>query len=1186
MLKRGLDIFYKTMASKAFWAAMFLCLTISGFVTKTAEASIGGSLKEAYIRECQTTGRHCDLAGLAAKASGSNVINGYECPTMDVLLERYQGDCFPCQIVNVLLSSFMRAAGNVYDVSKDAGNKLLFLGTFLWLAFWGLRKMSSLTNVEPASMMNELVVFLGKILVAYCFINAGIGTLVSYAINPVIGAGAEFGSALLVESENMDLKEPPKSENAYSGPTEIVSKNVMDKILRLSEGVSNEVAMNLVIGNALTCFSIQQGFTWNFIVKFRIPDIWLWLCGAAIWCAGFMLVLSVCYYLVDIPFKLGFAIIALPVVIGLWPFGMTSGKFKSVVMIAINAAGTFLFLALSASYAIRLINNAFNAVGGLPDKTGNALSGVPALLYAFQTDNVKYVESAFEITGPAFLIILFCYIYAIKMISHITDTYPNKFFGGSMTGGASPLHHMATAATMWATKKAAAPFKKAMDVAAHQAGKAATTVAKAGINVSAGLAGNLAGRGVKAIGKGVNKFGQKMAAKAGENKEAWDALAQQDQLNKSSLQAKIGNKLGKLQAGLQMGLANTVAKTGELMENGGEMMKAPGARTFNRIANAGKDGLETLGNTLGELAGQLPSDLGEKLQENAQAIQNGKNSGGGNKAKSMVNRAIGKVLGTVGNTIVNNQAQNEDIQTHADEKLGKALENFGESSRTLAKYIPARVGVLTGALGELATAHAETSQNKVGAFLSRKLGSALIKTGNVVVDNRPEANTIRHKLYTLNVEKLKTVFSGKAIVAKVAMKLGDFADEVSVNYKADHKIYKENKKRFVHNISNLKEINEERKLENRAVLGVDIEGFKEYTKEKGWEHVKADYEAMSKDREENPIGLGRTIAEGVTTPFVQGYQHGKEGLSQSFQDIEINNLYDVGGAVIRPAFAIGYALKETGKDTLESSYQVAEKTMLSGIDLGQRMTLWMKTPAKASVYGAYAIGDRAKIALTPVMTGVGTLLDGIETAGSYTRMVTRPVMMTLGAVAFAPVSFAAKAVDETLYAGYKMTVRPAIEIGTAIGRGANVLYRGAVAGAVSTKAGRGVVRTFKVGSKTLKLGVETLKLGRNLIKAAAGEGGYDNHILTEEERAKKREERQQRNKDEKAKRQKERREEEKRRREEERAEEQREREQRANERREERERQEEEREQRRAEREQRRAEEERERWIEEHRQDE
>lgn len=1128
-MKKLFDILRKTLTSRLFWAGVLLCLAFSTVNVSPAEA-------------------------------------GYDCPKTQVLKDRYQGDCFPCQIVNVLLSSFMRAAGKVYDVSKDAGNKLLFLGTFMWLAFWALRKMSSLTNVEPAAMSNELVVFLGKVVVAYCFINAGIGTLVSYAINPILGAGAEFGTALLVESKNFNMAEKPKSENSYTGPTEIVSKDVMDKILKLSEGVSNEVAMNLVIGNAITCFSIEEGINFDFIIKIHIPDIWMWLVGAAIWCAGFMLVLSVCYYLIDIPFKIGFAIIALPVVIGLWPFKLTSGKLKSVVMIAFNAAGTFLFLALSSSYAMRLISSSFSTVGGLTDGSGNAINGTDALLYALENDNVKYINNVFSFTGATFLIILFCYIYGIKMISQITNKWPDKFFGGSMTAGAgSPLHHMATAATMWATNKAAAPLKMARDIVANQAGKAATTVAKAGFNVGAGVAGSIAGHGVKWAGKKVNKLGQRMASKAQDKKEAWDTLSDHDNLHDAALGAKIGNKFGRMKAGMRLGLANTIAKAGESMENGGELLKAPGSHAWNRVKNATREGMDELNESLGELAGQMPTGLGNAMNRFAQT-QNGladQNRQNLNKPMENARRKVSQVFGNIGNKIVENQPQG--VQAAAQRDYERAKEKFGESSRKLATYVPKSVGETVRGLGFYYTANAENSDSRVNAFLSQKLGSALTNAGNTVLSNRPDTDSLRHKIASLDKSKLKTVFSGKAIAAKVQSKFNDFKQEIKVNREADKQAYRESRDNLKYNVTHLREINSERLQENKAMLAASAEGFNENFGIRGLQNIGKDtqnaFNELSgyTDKDGNLVrgsadDLGSALGAGLTTPFTSAGRSFKEA-GEYLTDSKIDNAFEaVGAMTVQPAFAIVHALRETGKDTLESTYQVAEKTMLAGIDVALTLTSWTKTPARAAVYGAYAMGDMAKIVATPIMTGVSTVFDAADTARKGIRTVTRPIAMTLGAVTMAPIGFAAKAVDETLYAGYKMTVRPAVELGTAAIRGANVLYRGTVAAAASTTVGRGVAKTFRAGSKTLKVGVKTLNLGRNIIRAAAGEGGYSNRVLTPEEIAKNKEARKQREREAQDKAERKRRAREQRRREEEQRERERQEELRAQEQREQRER--------------------------------
>lgn len=453
MTKKLRDIFDKTFRSKWVWAGVLACACVFCF-------GIGESFA------------------------------AYECPTMDELRERYQSKCFACQIVKVLIASFMQAASMVYDVSRDAGVKLLVIGAALWTAFWALKKVSSLTSQEPMNMMNELIIMMFKVLVAYVFITAGAKALVSYAINPIMGAGADFGIAMVVESDNLSAGDP-SGENAYNGPTDIVSANLMNKILRFSEGVSNEVAKNLIIGNALTCFSIKQGINWNFIIEIHIPDIWLWLCGAAIWIVGLLLTITVCYYLIDIPFKLGFAIIALPVVIGLWPFDLTKDKFKDCMQIIFNATATFVFLAISTSYAMVLMDE--------------ALGNIENLEAAFEKDDVTYVSDLFDITGSRFLIIMFCYIYGFKMIGDFTKSLPDKFVGAGMGlgSGTSPMHHTATAATMWLGNKALAPVKMATDIAAHQGGKLATGIAA---GVAAGAGNVVAAGGRTVLGGGMKAF--------------------------------------------------------------------------------------------------------------------------------------------------------------------------------------------------------------------------------------------------------------------------------------------------------------------------------------------------------------------------------------------------------------------------------------------------------------------------------------------------------------------------------------------------------------------------------------------------------------------------------------------------------------------------------------------------------
>lgn len=987
------------------------------------------------------------------------------CPSLTELQERYQGDCFSCEIVNVLLSSFMRAASKVYDVSKEAGNKLLFIGSALWIAFWVLKKLISLSNVDPAPMVNELIVFAGKVLVAYCFINAGIGALVNLAINPILGAGADFGSALLLESKNIDITSAPKAENQYQGPTDVISKPVMDKLLKLSEAISNEVATNLIIGNGLTCFAINNGYGWK---RFYIPDIWLWLCGAFIWFAGFMMVLAVCYYLIDIPFRIGFAIMALPVVIGLWPFNVTKGKLASILMIAVNAAGTFLFLALAASYAVRLISEAFSVEGNL-EIDGQTYSGKDALFKAFESDNVEFIENLFDFTGPGFLVILFCYIYGYKMISEITTSYPDKFFSGSMTASAgSPMHNMATAATMWATNKISAPFKTAAAIVANQAGKAATTTAKAAANVGIGTAGLAIGAAHKFVGTPLAKATGAWVNRQRALKDAADSLDSQNSLQNAGIGAKAGTKLGKFNAAVGLGLAKVADHMTNSMVSFGDTLERPGKKTFSRIGNAAVAGAKEWN--------QSRKELGDALIETGSAIAPEK------LAMAMQNV---KGLEKIGDTILQTK---ESMREQGQQNFEKSIDKFGQSTAKLANRF-----VNAGLYMQNAASQGGAVLQKLSAFNKENIKDVF--TGKAILSAAQNLIAKSSEKTALDVERSKERLANKAMnfgagfVDNIQLAGTDLREAASSLV---------SKKAFVNNARDVKEtfqqfgstVKQETGIKNSTLAG-----------------------AAAATSASFGIAAARNLASGIK----HGVDYVKEG--------EINGVMTaVGTGVVRPAIALGMALKDTASGTLESGYRLTEQTLLSGISLAKLAASPVANVGNSLTYGAMALGNSVAAVGSTALNGVGLVAGGLDLGYQYSKYVTRPVATVVGApirAAGAVVGFAAKAVDETFYIGYK-SVDTLGMAGKTLGAGLNVGYHLVKD---RTIAGQIVSKTFKSGSKTLGLAAKTLKLGRNIVLAAAGESIGESRTETKAERDENnrryRQERQERRKEEQRKQQRE-----------------------------------------------------------------
>ena len=520
------------------------------------------------------------------------------CPKQDTLAERYSM-CFACMTMKVLLESFMTACSQSYYIVKEAGVKLLLIGTMLWVPFTIIKQVSSLTDPEAPSIVNGLGKFTFKVIVAYMFITSGISVLVNLVINPVLATGADFANAFL----DSGLPSPTEDEPTYvyNGPSDIISADVLNKIMTFTEGISRRAAINMVLGNGLTCFSWSAGFK---IVWLEIPDIWLWLCGAVIWFVGLLLVMFVSYYLLDICFKIGFAILALPIVIGLWPFDITKNKVSVCFSIIISAAATYAFLSLITVFAMVMIDQ--------------GIGGVDKLFEAFEKDNIPYVQNKFSLTGGPFIIFCICFIYAVKMIGG-NQQYTKKFFPDKIFKGYGPMHEYAAKIADSVKNAAVAPVKLAGDIAVHQTGRLAGGIVKGvmhaatgnkfkqGQNIvgssakAAGSVTSAAGSGVKGVGVGMEAAGGGMKASGAAMEAAGAGMKAAGGGMKTAGTAMqaipiVGNVAGAVvgAAGTAVSAAGTaVSAAGKAVKTAGNAVKQTG-NTVKQAGNAVKQTGQTI----------------------------------------------------------------------------------------------------------------------------------------------------------------------------------------------------------------------------------------------------------------------------------------------------------------------------------------------------------------------------------------------------------------------------------------------------------------------------------------------------------------------------------------------------------------------------------------------------------------
>ncbi len=293
--------------------------------------------------------------------------------------------------------------------------------------------------------------------------------------------------SLCTQLKNQQLAD--KSGGSLGGG--IIPDKVLTSIYETTKKINDKTALMLTMGHSLTCHAVhagKQSVTILSVELFDYPDFSVWLCGAIIYVVGFMMTMSITFYVVDIAFKLGFAVIMLPIGISLWPFSVTKDKLTTLISIILKSAGVFVFLAITVSYALNLVDSAtsMNLTDEMPEfalavmkDTARSqgldwdnLGGMEKLFFMINNNATDAIAQNFTLFSLYFLVLMFAMVYGFKLIGSTIEDYVDKFFPDKAFGKAAPMHGSLTQAVDFMkshTVDKAASW--AGDVAKTQAGR-------------------------------------------------------------------------------------------------------------------------------------------------------------------------------------------------------------------------------------------------------------------------------------------------------------------------------------------------------------------------------------------------------------------------------------------------------------------------------------------------------------------------------------------------------------------------------------------------------------------------------------------------------------------------------------------------------------------------------------------
>ncbi len=265
----------------------------------------------------------------------------------------------------------------------------------------------------------------------------------------------------------------------------LFDNSILTEMQKMLHKLYKTFGLLFMVGHGLLCYAtVGDGLlklvsgAWVQILTFLpvplfIPNWNLLFSGIFIYFFAMILAMAVGLYFVDISFKLGFAVLLLPVSIGLWPFKPTSRKLTENVSIIVRNAMLFTLMSIGLSFCIVLIMEGVFSGGVL---------NWEEFWEALETSNTGKMVENFSLFSMHTLVMAFCIIYGLKILASSIEDYLKYLFNDSIFGSESPIHHLSTQAVGMATNFAVKPvFKLAGDIAVHQTGNA---IAAAGENFS------------------------------------------------------------------------------------------------------------------------------------------------------------------------------------------------------------------------------------------------------------------------------------------------------------------------------------------------------------------------------------------------------------------------------------------------------------------------------------------------------------------------------------------------------------------------------------------------------------------------------------------------------------------------------------------------------------------------------
>lgn len=376
------------------------------------------------------------------------------CPPIGISIIENRS-CIFCPLFAVLYTAANDMSELAFRDLAPAMANVMLVGFGLYILFKALPFVSSLTKQDAPKFLVEVLTQALKVTISFVLLSNP-DQVYQYFISPVLGAGLEFGAAMLFNIG--DQFKTCANNLEITGDNSLLPIALYAKLDCFIRSIQAEISIMQTVGSTLMCVGRNEGnlagIIWDFGMVFQ---------GLIVWGFAVLLSLAFAFYLIDATVTLGLVGALMPFLIACWPFKLTTGYSKKGIEMFLNTFFVFVFMGIVVSINVQLIGTALSGGTGTEaaaaaESGGGAMSG---LLEAIGGNDIKKLKDMTDLGFGGFLILLCCCVFGFKFTSQAT-TLADKMASGGISGIGNKIGGLAASGAMGIAKKATQPARKAV----------------------------------------------------------------------------------------------------------------------------------------------------------------------------------------------------------------------------------------------------------------------------------------------------------------------------------------------------------------------------------------------------------------------------------------------------------------------------------------------------------------------------------------------------------------------------------------------------------------------------------------------------------------------------------------------------------------------------------------------------